>query len=125
MPANSPSVTPFQSLPQRNSIFNLPKKPSARALSELQPFLDIDLAMPRSSHILIHLGQRQWQPRSLRPLGCSPSLSWAHAPRSDGFAISASGVAEIVQLIGMPSKQSIIGERRVFPARRRGARCWR
>ena len=47
---------------------------------------------------------------------CSPSLSWEHAPRSDEFAISASGDVEIVQLIGMPSKRSIIGERQGFPA---------
>ena len=43
-------------------------------------------------------------------------MSWEHAPRSDEFAVSASGVAEIARLIGMPSKQSIIGERWVFPA---------
>ena len=72
MPANSPSVTPFQSLPQRNSIFNLPKKPSARALSELQPFLDIDLAMPRSSHILIHLGSDNGSLGRCAPWGARP-----------------------------------------------------
>lgn len=38
-------------------------------------------------------------------------MSREHAPRSDEFAIPASGDVEIVQLIGMPSKQSIIGER--------------
>ncbi len=43
MSANSSNVTPLQSLPWKNSILSLPKKPSARALSGLQPFLDIDL----------------------------------------------------------------------------------
>lgn len=38
MSANSSSVTPLQSLPWKNSIFSLPKKPSARALSGLRPF---------------------------------------------------------------------------------------
>ena len=38
-------------------------------------------------------------------------MSWEHARRSDEFAISALGDVEIAQLIGMPSKQSITGER--------------
>ena len=49
-------------------------------------------------------------------MGRPPALSWEHAPRSDEFAISASGDVEIARLIGMPSKQPIIGERQVFPA---------
>ena len=55
---NSSIVTPAQSQPWKNSIFNLPKWPSHLALSGLQPFLDIDLTRPFSSHILIHSGQR-------------------------------------------------------------------
>ena len=55
---NSSSATPAQSQPWKNSISNLPKKPSHLASSGLHPFLDIDLTGPFSSHILIHPGQR-------------------------------------------------------------------
>ena len=58
MSMNFPIVTPAQSQPWKNSIFNLPKKPSHLALSGLHPFPGIDLARPLSSHILIHPGQR-------------------------------------------------------------------
>ena len=57
------------------------------ALPGLHPFPGIDLAGPFLSHILIHPGQRQWQPRSERILGCPPSPSHLHAAGSDGLAI--------------------------------------
>lgn len=116
MSMNSSIVTPAQSQPWKNSIFNLPKKPSHLALPGLQPFPGIDLTRPFSSHILIHPGQRQWQPRSEWILGWSPSLSRLHAPGSDGLAISASGEVETGQLGGMPPEQPAMGERHALPA---------
>jgi hypothetical protein len=85
-------------------------------LSGLHPFPGIDLAKPSSSHILIHPGQRQWQPRPERILGWSPPPSHTHAPSGDGLAISASGGVEIDQLGGMPPEQSTIGDRHALPA---------
>ena len=113
---DSSSAAPVQSQQWKDSIFHLPKKPSHLALSGLHPFLDIDLTRPFSSHILIHPGQRQWQPRSERILGRSPSLSHFHAPSSGGLAIPASGEVDTGQLGGMPSKQSTIGDRYALPA---------
>ena len=116
MSMNSSGAAPVQSRPWKNSIFSLPKKPPHLALSGLHPFLDIDLTGPFSSHILIHPGQRQWQPRSGWILGWSPSPSHLHAPSSDELAISASGEVDIDRLGGMPSKQSTIGDRHALPA---------
>lgn len=105
MSMNSSSAAPARSQPWKNSIFNLPKKPSHLALPGLHPFPGIDLTRPFSSHILIHPGQRQWQPRSEWILGWSPSPSHLHAPSSDGLAISASGEVDTDQLSGMPPEQ--------------------
>ena len=91
MSMNSSIVTPAQSQPWKNSIFNLPKKPPHLALPGLHPFPGIDSTRPFSSHILVHPGQRQWQPRSGRILGWPPSPSRLHAPGSDGLAIPAFG----------------------------------
>ena len=55
---SSSIVTPDQSRLWKNSIFNLPKKPSRLALSGLHPFPGIDLTWPFSSHILIRPCQR-------------------------------------------------------------------
>ena len=88
---NSSIVTPAQPQPWKSSIFNLPKKPPRLALPGLHPFPGIDLARPFSSHILVHPGQRQWQPRSGRILGWPPSPSHLHAPGSGGLAIPAFG----------------------------------
>ena len=116
MSMNSSIVTPAQPQPWKNSIFNLPKKPPHLALPGLHPFPGIDLTRPFSSHILVHPGQRQWQPRSGRILGWPPSPSRLHAPGSDGLAISASGEVETGQLGGMPLEQPAMGERHALPA---------
>ena len=113
---NSSIVTPTQSQQWKNSIFNLPKKPSHLALSGLRPFPGIDLARPSSSHVLIHPGQRQWQPRSECTVGWSPPPSRSHAPGSDGLAIPASGDVDIDQLGGMPPEQPTTGDRHALPA---------
>lgn len=91
-------VTPAQPQPWKNSIFNLPKKPSHLALPGLHPFPGIDLTRPFSLQIFIHPGQRQWHPRSGRILGWSPSPGRLHAPSSDELAIPASGDVETGQL---------------------------
>ena len=55
-------------------------------------------------------------PLSERAVGWAPSLSHPHAPIGGEFAISASGEVDINQLSGMPSKQSMMGERHTLPA---------
>lgn len=55
---NLSMLTPFQSLPWKNSTLSLPKNPSHLWLSGEQPFLDIDRTIPCSSHIATHPGQR-------------------------------------------------------------------
>lgn len=55
---NSPTPTPDQSPPWKNSCFSRPKKPSARALSQLLPLRDMLRVRPAASHIAIHPGQR-------------------------------------------------------------------
>ena len=113
---NSSTVTPDQSRPWKNSILNLPKKPSHLALSGLHPFLDIDLNRPFSLQILIQPRQRQWPPLSGCTVGWSPSSSRPRASVRDEFAISASGEVDIDQLGGMPSKQPTMGGRYTLPA---------
>ena len=55
---NSPTGTPDQSLPRKNSFFSLPKNPSIAALSAHLPFLDIERVRPCSPQIDFHPGHR-------------------------------------------------------------------
>ena len=71
---NSSVVTPDQSRPWKNSIFNLPKKPSHLALSWLHPFLGIDLTRPFSLQILIQPCWRYLQPY-VPPLASNASIT--------------------------------------------------
>ena len=116
MSMNFSIVTSAQSQPWKSSVSSLPKKPSHLALPGLHPFPGIGLARPFSSHILVHPGQRQWQPRSKWILGWFPSPSRLHVPGSGGLAIPASGDVETDQLGGMPPEQSTIGGRHALPA---------
>lgn len=100
MPMNSPIAAPAQPQPQpqKNSISNLPKKPSRLALSGLHPFPGIDLARPFSSHILIHPGQRHA----------------AGAVRDGREARLAGGDAELGH-VGDPQPVGLVGPETVLP----------
>lgn len=49
-------------------------------------------------------------------IGVSPGLSVAHASRSMPLARAALGLVPIVQATGMPSWQSMTGDRYTLPA---------
>ena len=110
---NSSMVTPVKSRSWKNSCLSRPKNPSAAALSGLQPFALMERVSPCSSQMPIHPGHRF----SGSLDGAVDDRTLAVPERGARLAqhpVGQLGVrpgADIVQATGIPSWQSITGDR--------------
>ena len=80
-------------------------------MSPLVPLRDMLRGSPFASQMAIQPGQRWWPPRSLCTAGASLGAGVAQAASRLESASAAVGRGPIDQATGLPSKQSMAGDR--------------